>query len=57
MGTPVEFLSSGPLGIGGCIHTRLWQYNKNPCIRTKKLRTFEAEFFCYAPSKQEPSPV
>ena len=33
----------------------LCQYSKNSYIRTKKLRTFEAEIFCYAPSKQEPS--
>ena len=32
-------------------------YSKNPHIRTKKLRTFEVEIFCYAPSKQEPSPA
>ena len=32
-------------------------YSKNPYIRTKKLRTLEAEIFCYAPFKQEPSPA
>ena len=32
-------------------------YSKNPYIRTKKLRTFEAEISCHAPSKQEPSPT
>ena len=38
-------------------NTTLYIYSKNPYIRTKKLRTFEAEIFCYAPSKQEPSPA
>ena len=32
-------------------------YSKNPYIRTEKIRTFEAEIFCYAPSKQVPSPA
>ena len=33
------------------------KYSRNPYIRTKKLRTFEAEIFCYTPSKQELSPA
>ena len=41
--------------------TKQWHnfliYSKNPYIGTKKLRTFEAEIFCYAPSKQKPSPA
>ena len=32
-------------------------FSKNPYLRTKKLRIFEAEIFCYALSKQEPSPA
>ena len=32
-------------------------YSKNQYIRTKKIRTLEAEIFYYAPSKQEPSPA
>ena len=32
-------------------------HSKNRYIRTKKLRTFEAEIFRYAPSKQETSPA
>ena len=30
----------------------LYSYSKNPYRRSQKLRTFEAEIFCYAQSKQ-----
>ena len=43
-------------GLGPTLQV-LSKYNKNPYIRTKKLRTFEAEIFCYTPSEQRPSPA